>query len=110
MRAAVATVRSENRSRCRPRIGIAWLAILALLANALVPGSLSAALPSSGSIRSIVCSAAPSDDTQSPASDPGTPAANTGHCLFCLAPATGFAPPGGPTLAVPLAYAVVDPP
>jgi hypothetical protein len=109
MGATDAKVRRIGRARRRQRLGIVCLAILALLANALVPGSLAAALPSSAAIRSIVCSTAPSDEPQTPAPNPGTPAADTGHCLYCLAPATGFLPPSGPTVAVRSAYAVIPP-
>jgi hypothetical protein len=84
------------------RRGIAWLALLALLINALVPASLAA-----GSVR-------PGPDTVSgwcgsgaaghlPAKEPATAICH--HCILCTA-ASGLTPPLEPGIGLPVLIAM----
>ena len=85
--------RTRDRERQR-RPALAWLAILALLIDALLPTALSAAADPSAAATGIYCGAIPGK--RGPAKqDQAAPH----HCTFCLAAIAGLAP--GHPAAVP---------
>ena len=86
----------------RDRAGIAWLAILTLLINALFPAALSAAAGQNSHDGSAWCGTAPNH----PRPDHGAPLAPCDHCCMCSAPANGLTPPIRAEAAAPAPIAV----
>jgi hypothetical protein len=105
---------ATTRLRQQPRASLAWLAVLALLINALLPASLTAA--AAGTSREAAsgwCGSGHAD--HQPAKN--TAPALCDHCILCSA-ASGFPPPvaangGLPGMIAtvpPVGIAVADPP
>ena len=70
---------------------IAWLAILALLANTLLPSAISATVGTeSTEVAAAFCGGA-----RGPEPAKGNPAGSDLHCLFCAAPLSGLPPIAG---------------
>lgn len=99
---------TANRTGNGRRIGIAWVAVLALLINALVPASWAAAAGQSGQPSSGWCGTGRHGDAPLKAPAPSL----CDRCLLCVAPASGLEPPvptrvGTPArIATPIRLAV----
>lgn len=81
--------------RNRPSAGIVWLAVLALLINALFPASLSAAAGQGSHTGSGWCGTAPSG----PEPAKGAALAPCAHCILCPAVASALEPPARVAIA-----------
>src|SRR5947209_7809986 len=88
----------------RRRVGIAWLAVLALLINALVPASLSVAAGHRQAVGSGWCGAAPGG----PEPGNGTAPRICDHCILCAAAANGLEPPNPAVVRLASATALHD--
>ena len=89
--------RSHDTSKRRRRAGLTWLAILALLVDALVPTAVSAVAETDPlAAGRVYCGATPSQ----PNPVKQTPAVQH-HCVFCLAAATGLLPGYVPAVSAP---------
>ena len=94
-----------ERRRPRRRAGPAWLAIVSLLLQALLPTGLVAAAGFDRSAEATRFYCGATDGRQAPAKEKGTAQR---HCVLCLATAIGVAPATAPALPRPrLAEAVV---
>jgi hypothetical protein len=85
---------SESAGHNHRHPGLTWLAILALLIDALLPTAISAAADAPASATSIYCGSTPGKHGPTKQS-PATPH----HCALCLAITTALAP--GHLMAVP---------
>jgi hypothetical protein len=83
--------------RGRRRNAATWIAIVALLINALLPAELAAAMPAPDAIAFGICHGSPA---------PGLPGGQPAdlpvhHCPLCLAVSIALPPRGTPALAAP---------
>ena len=93
---------TTNRRQKR-RCGVAWLAVLALLINALVPASLAVASAlHSAEAMSGWCGTSP--DGHQPTKGAAPVICN--HCILCAA-ASGLAPPGATAAVAPAPTAIL---
>ena len=89
--------------RQKPRRTVAWLAILALLIQALVPASLAAAAALQGPRNaSGWCGTGPGGHEP----DSGSPPPVCNHCILC-AVSTGFAPTAATGVAAPAPISIL---
>lgn len=89
-------IAAYRRRRTQPRIR-AWLAILALLLDTLLPASFSAAAPAAGPPIGF-CGSAPAPAQKS------LPAG--AHCIYCFVVPVGPTPPATPALRLPQAVGI----
>ena len=90
--------RTRENSNRPPHAALAWLAILALLVDALLPTAVAAVAGRDPlrAARSIYCGATPNQPSPSKRS-PAVPH----HCVFCLVAATGLLPGHAPAVPAP---------
>jgi Protein of unknown function (DUF2946) len=94
--AAVSDRQSGTGASRQRQNGPAWLAVIALLANVLVPSALFVTAPGTPTTNIGFCGAA--HGKIAPIGGPAVPAAGD-HCIFCLV--AGVAPGPAPELAAP---------
>lgn len=88
--------RARNNGRRRRHAGLAWLAALTLLIDALLPAALSAATGLAASATGIYCGATPAQH------DPAKQGQSAPHhCVLCIAAPAGLAPGHPPAVSAP---------
>ncbi len=99
----------SNRKRAirRRRDGMAWLAVIALLVNVLLPAALLAAAPGASTTGVGFCGAA--HGNFAPAGGPTVPAVGH-HCILCLVAGVAPAPAPPASLAAPRFVGTADAP
>jgi hypothetical protein len=98
-------MRATSGIRQRRRPSVSWLAVLALLINALLPASLTATTAGkSREAGSGWCGSGPAD--HQPVKDAAPAACD--HCILCST-ATGFPPPVAASIGLPALLAMASP-
>lgn len=87
--------------RKRPRAEIAWLAVVALLINALLPASLAAVARAQENVSGWCGTHPPGHGTKQ---DPAAPLCD--RCLLCFSPTTVLGPPVPAGASVPAQIAI----